>query len=116
MQTPLRHITRGRLFWLGLFALTWLLSHYSFQLYKLLDARWIIRFPKALQLKLDTVISDFLNWLVNDAHFGLFTFRDLTRSIAWLIEMPYQFLRNLLIEGFQSGLGDSAVQLSLIHI
>jgi glycine betaine/proline transport system permease protein len=112
MQTPLRHITRGRLFWLGLFALTWLLSHYSFQLYKLLDARWIIRFPKALQLKLDTVISDFLNWLVNDAHFGLFTFRDLTRSIAWLIEMPYQFLRNLLIEGFQSGLGDSAVQIA----
>ncbi|WP_085632564.1 ABC transporter permease [Marivita cryptomonadis] len=107
-----RHITRGRLFWLGLFALTWALSTYSFQLYKLLDARWVIRFPSALQLNLDTEISNFLDWLVNEAHFGLFSFRDLTRAIAWMIELPYQFLRNLLIEGFQTGIGDGAVQIA----
>ena len=112
MRALSQHITRGRLFWLGLFALTWALSTYSFQLYKLLDARWIIRFPAALQLNLDTVISNFLDWLVNEAHFGLFSFRDLTRAIAWMIELPYQFLRNLLIEGFQTGIGDSAVQIA----
>ncbi|WP_424976643.1 ABC transporter permease [Dinoroseobacter sp. S124A] len=102
----------ARLFWLGLFAVTWLLSQYSFQIYKALDARWIIRFPAQFQLNLDTHISAFLDWLVNVANFGLFTFRDLTRGIAWLIELPYQFLRNILIEGFQSGLGNEAVQIA----
>lgn len=112
MQRLSRHITQGRLFWFGLFAITWLLSQNSFQLYKALDARWIIRFPSEFQLNLDTVIGGFLDWLVNVANFWLFTFRDLTRTIAWVIEVPYQFLRNLLIEGFQSGLGNEAVQIA----
>ena len=104
------HITRGRVFWISLFAITWVLSQFSFQLYKALDARWIIRFPSQYQLNLDVAISAFLDWLVNVANFGLFTFQELTRAIAWTIEQPYQFLRNVLIEGFQSGLGDAAVQ------
>ena len=112
MQRLLRHITSARIFWLGLFAATWVLSQHSFQIYKALDARWIIRFPKKYQLNLDDMISGFLDWLVNTANFWLFTFRDLTRAIAWVIEMPYQFLRNLLIEGFQTGLGDAAVQIA----
>jgi glycine betaine/proline transport system permease protein len=112
MQGLRRHITRGRLLWLALFGVTWALSQYSFQIYKALDARWIIRFPSRFQLNLDTAISGFLDWLVNTANFWLFTFRDLTRAIAWLIELPYQFLRNLLIEGFQSGLGQEAVQIA----
>ncbi|NNE80477.1 MAG: ABC transporter permease subunit [Silicimonas sp.] len=107
-----RHLTSGRLFWAGLFVITWVLSQYSFQIYKALDARWIIRFPKQYQLQLDGWISAFLDWLVNTANFWLFSFRDVTRGIAYLIEVPYQFLRNLLIEGFQSGLGDQAVQLA----
>lgn len=107
-----KHLTTGRLFWGGLFAVTWVLSQYSFQLYKALDARWIIRFPKQYQLNVDAWISSFLDWLVNSANFWLFSFRDLTRAIAFLIEVPYQFLRNLLIEGFQSGLGDEAVQIA----
>ena len=112
MQAVARHITRARLFWFGIFALTWAFSSYSFQIYKALDARWIIRFPKKYQLNLDATISAVLDWLVNVANFGLFTFRDVTRAIAWLIEIPYQFLRNLLIEGFQSGIGEAAVQIA----
>ncbi|GAW34761.1 glycine betaine/L-proline transport system permease protein ProW [Roseovarius sp. A-2] len=112
MQGLRRHITRRRLVWLGLFGVTWALSQYSFQIYKALDARWIIRFPSRFQLNLDSAISGFLDWLVNTANFWLFTFRDLTRAIAWVIELPYQFLRNLLIEGFQSGLGQEAVQIA----
>lgn len=102
----------SRLFWLGLFAITWLLSQYSFQLYKTFDARWIIRYPKQYQLHIDNWISDALDWLVNTANFWLFSFRDLTRSIAFVIEVPYQFLRNLLIEGFQWGLGEQAITLA----
>ena len=112
MRALARHITRDRLFWGGLLLTTWLLSQYSFQLYKALDARWIVRFPSQFQLNLDAAISGFLDWLVNTANFWLFSFRDLTRAVAWVIELPYQFLRNLLIEGFQTGLGNEAVQVA----
>ncbi|MDU8944244.1 ABC transporter permease [Ovoidimarina sediminis] len=107
-----RALNRHTAFWLGLFALTWALSTWSFGLYKALDARWIVRFPKGLELPLEDRISAFLDWLVNNANFGLFTFRDLTRAIAAVIEWPYQVLRNLLIEGFQIGLGDQATQIA----
>ncbi|MGH1575837.1 ABC transporter permease [Planktotalea sp.] len=103
--------TYNSAFWIGLFALTWVLSSYSFALYKALDARWIIRFPKQWELNLDGVISDFLNWLVESAGFYLFSFKDVTRFVASLIEAPYQILRNLLIEGFSMGVGASATQI-----
>jgi glycine betaine/proline transport system permease protein len=107
-----RLLRSGTLFWAALFAVTWVLSSYSFQLYKALDARWIVRFPKKWQLPLEDHISDFLDWLVEDASFHFFSFRDLTRAIAALIEAPYQVLRNLLIEGFSTGYGDTAVQIA----
>ncbi|WP_435136100.1 ABC transporter permease [Pseudopelagicola sp. nBUS_19] len=112
MPHLIKYLMRTGVFWLSLFVTTWLLSHYSFQIYKALDARWIIRYPKKYQLNFDDSISSLLNWLVDVANFGLFTFRELTRAIAWVIEIPYQFLRNLLIEGFQTGLGDAAVQIA----
>lgn len=99
------------LFWLGLFAVTWALSAYSFQLYKALDARWIVRFPKGWEWGLDDWIKNALDWLVNEAGFVLFSFRDLTRFIAALIEAPYQFVRDLLIDGFAQGVGSDAVQI-----
>ena len=105
-------ITRTSAFWVALFAVTWGLSSYSFQLYKALDARWIIRYPKAYELPTESWITAFLDWLVDSAHFVLFTFRDLTRAISAVIEAPYQILRDLLIEGFQRGIGEQAVQLA----
>jgi len=108
----LKHAGGSRMFWLGLFGITWLLSHYSFVLYKAFDARWIIRFPKQYQLQVDEWISAALDWLVNTANFWFFTFRDLTRGIAFVIEVPYQFLRNFLLEGFDLGRGEQAVQLA----
>ena len=107
-----RLLTSGRVFWLGLFVITWALSQWSFQLYKTFDARWIIRFPKQWELPLEGSISRFLNWLVDSANFYFFTFKDLTRGIAAIIEAPYQILRNLLIEGFTTGYGDTAVLLA----
>lgn len=101
----------GYTFWILLFAVTWALSAYSFALYKAFDARWIIRFPKKWQLNLDGYISSFLDWLVESAGFFFFSFRDLTRGIATVIDTPYQILRNVLIDGFSSGYGDTAIQL-----
>ena len=99
-------------FWTILFAVTWLLSQYSWDLYKVLDARWIIKSPAAARLPLESKISSFMQWLVEDASFGLFSFRDLTRFIASLIEGPYDFARDLLIEGFSVGLGNEAVEIA----
>jgi glycine betaine/proline transport system permease protein len=107
-----RFVKSSTALWGLLFAITWALSNYSFQLYKTYDARWIIRYPKQWELPLENVISDFFDWLAETAGFYLFSFKDLTRAIAALIEAPYQVLRNLLIEGFQSGYGDTAVQLA----
>ncbi|MFT7597049.1 MAG: glycine betaine/proline transport system permease protein, partial [Paracoccaceae bacterium] len=100
------------LFWGGLFAITWLLSQYSWQLYKALDARWIVKYPTAWRLPLEKRISDAMQWLVEDANFGLFTFRDLTRFLATLIETPYDWVRNLLIDGFHTGIGQNAVEIA----
>lgn len=97
-------------FWVMLFGVTWILSAYSFQLYKAFDARWIIRFPKAWQWDLASELSGFLDWLIEDAGFGFFTFRQMTRVMAAMIEFPYDIVRNLLIDGFVRGYGDAAVQ------
>ena len=102
----------SRPFWLGLFAITWALSTWSFQLYKALDARWIIRFPASLTVPVDQWISAFMAWLVEDATFGLFTFRDLTRFVSAVIEAPYDLVRALLIDGFALGQGQQAVEVA----
>lgn len=106
-----RYFKSSGVFWFGLLAITWAFSTWSFPLYKALDARWIIRFPKKWELPLDNIISDFLDWLVQSANFYFFSFKDVTRAIAMVVEAPYQVLRNLLIEGFSNGHGNEAVQL-----
>ena len=107
-----RVLKKAPLFWIGLFAVTWALSTFSFSIYKAFDARWIIRFPAAWQLNLETGISSFLDWLVESANLYFFTVKDLTRGISAMIEVPYQVLRDLLIEGFSRGLGNEAILIS----
>ena len=99
-----------RLFWVTLFTVTWALSTWSFPLYKALGARWIIRFPKAWEFPLDRWLSAAMKWLVEDASLGLFTFHDMTRAISAAIEAPYRVVRDALIDGFSTGLGQQAVQ------
>ncbi|SMY07517.1 ABC transporter permease [Flavimaricola marinus] len=100
------------LFWLALFVATWAFSTYSFALYKAFDARWIVRFPAALQLPTESWVSEALRWLVEDASFGLFTVRDLTRAISAAIEAPYTVVRSALATGFMDGQGSAANQIA----
>ncbi len=97
--------------WISVFAITWLLSTYGRALAKSLDARWIMKYPPAWRLPLKNDISDAMKWLVEDASFGLFTFTEFTRSIAWVIEQPYNLALSLLSTGFVEGLGQDAVQI-----
>ncbi|MEM7223265.1 MAG: ABC transporter permease subunit [Pseudomonadota bacterium] len=75
-------------------------------------APWAFKYPRAWQLTLKKDIGDFMKWLVNDATFGLFTFKELTRSIAWVLEWPLNLASSLLSTGFLEGQGSDAVQVT----
>ncbi len=74
-------------------------------------APWAFEYPKKQIIPAARWISDFTKWLLNDATFGLFTFTDLTRFIAAVIDFPYKVALSLLASGLMSGPGSSAVQL-----
>lgn len=73
---------------------------------------WAFDYPRAWQVPLARWIGAAMTWLVREAHFGLFSFTDLTRFIAAIIEAPYRAVLALLSTGFLSGQGSSAVQVA----
>ena len=83
-------------------------------------AGWAFKYPRSEQIPLRRWIGDFMKWLVEDASFGLFSFTDLTRFIAAVIEFPYKIVLSLLSTGFLQGQGSDAVQVlppvSWIHV
>jgi len=99
-----------RLFWLAIFLITWYLSSHARDIAKSLDARWLIKYPSAWKVDMKSHVSTFMQWLLDDATFGLFTFSQLTRAMAWLIEQPYHFALTLFSTGWATGVGSSAVQ------
>ena len=52
-----------------------------------------------------------MDWLVTDATFGLFTFRELTRFLASALDVPLTFATSLFATGLLSGQGSAAVQI-----
>ncbi len=75
-------------------------------------APWAFDYPAALTLPAAKWITAFTKWLLNDATFGLFTFKDMTRFIAAVIEAPYRVVLSLLSTGFLSGQGSTATQIT----
>ncbi len=74
-------------------------------------AAWAFKFPRGWQTRLRYHISDFSDWLLNDATFGLFTFTEMTRAMAWLMNIPYSGVKSLLATGLLQGQGSDAIQL-----
>jgi glycine betaine/proline transport system permease protein len=74
-------------------------------------AKWAFDYPKPWQIPAQRWIGAAMKWLVNDASFGLFTFTDLTRFVAAIIDLPYRLALSLLATGFLSGQGSSAIQI-----
>lgn len=62
-------------------------------------APWAFDYPRAWVPPVRDWISGVMKWLMNDASFGLFTFRDVTRAIAVVIDVPYQIALGLLSGG-----------------
>jgi glycine betaine/proline transport system permease protein len=70
---------------------------------------WAFEYPSAWHLPAARWISDGVKWLLNEATFGLFTFKEMTRFIAAAIDFPYRIVLSALSTGFLSGQGSSAV-------
>jgi glycine betaine/proline transport system permease protein len=74
----------------------------AFALYAASDlVPWVVKYPRGWVVPLRFWISDFMKWLINDATFGLFTFKELTRSLSWLLTWPLQAADGLLASGFK---------------
>lgn len=99
-----------RWLWLALIIVTLILSNTSRDLAKSLDARWIIKYPSAWRVDMKSAISQFVQWLTDEASLGPFTFNQLTRAIAWLIEQPYNVVLGILSNGLVTGQGSNAIQ------
>ncbi|MEZ5931895.1 MAG: ABC transporter permease subunit [Alphaproteobacteria bacterium] len=100
-----RRGTPVQLIWclaLGLFLSLWLVGQPF--------AEWAFKVPRAWRMPLQRWIGDAMDWLVQDASFGLFTFTELTRFIAAVIDVPYRIALSLLSTGWLEGQGSAAVQ------
>jgi len=73
---------------------------------------WAHKYPRDWILPIGSAITDFMKWLINDATFGLFTFKELTRSISWLLDWPLTAATSLFSTGLMKGQGSDAVQLT----
>ena len=73
---------------------------------------WMREIPPPWRLGLDTAISSFMKWLVEDATFGLFTFRDATRAISDFLNVPLTAATAIVSTGLLRGSGSTAVQLA----
>lgn len=71
---------------------------------------WAFKYPKSMVLPIRPMLNDFMKWLMESFDLGLFTFKELTRFVSWLIEQPYNLVRNLLSTGFLKGQGSYAEQ------
>ncbi len=76
------------------------------------EIKWAFKVPRELRLNLKGHISGFMDWLINTADLGLFSFYELTRGISWLLEKPLDFATGILATGLMSGEGSSAIQLT----
>ncbi|MFQ5772971.1 MAG: ABC transporter permease [Kiloniellaceae bacterium] len=70
---------------------------------------WAVDYPRAWIVPLKRWIGDFMKWLINDFDLGLFTFKELTRGMAWLLEWPHWVAKSLLAQGFRVPLGGEEV-------
>lgn len=64
---------------------------------------WAFEIPRSWIIPARRWIGDSTKWLLNEADFGLFTFRELTRFVAAAIDLPYRLALGLLSEGFSLG-------------
>lgn len=60
---------------------------------------WTLRLPDEWVVPLREWLTAFFKWLGNEFDLGLFTFRELTRAVAWLLGIPLSWTEALLFKG-----------------
>jgi len=73
---------------------------------------WALKYPRGWVVPLKVWIGDFMKWLINDFDLGLFTFKEFTRSIAWVLEWPQWLTKGLLAQGFKIPTGEDSFWLT----
>lgn len=91
--------------WTTIALLTLALAWSAAPLAEATGAIWLIAVPDALLIDMKGAVRGFMAWLVDRAHFGLFTFRDVTRAISSALDVPYQAARFIIVEGWVEGRG-----------
>ncbi|MGB7321195.1 MAG: ABC transporter permease subunit [Albidovulum sp.] len=94
--------------------LGWVLALVAFTLlwkYGATIVPWAFDWPRAQTVPVARWISAAMKWLLNDATFGIFTFSELTRFIAAVIDVPYQAALSILSTGLLKGQGSGAVEI-----
>jgi len=104
-------IKNNRIYFFIFFFLTFFLFLYGKEIASFLDIKWAIKYPKHLVFPLAKYLSGFVKWLMDEANFIIFSFRDTTRFIAWIIELPYNLVLALISKGFLSGQGQDAIEI-----
>ena len=104
--------SRARTAWPGRYAIAWtVLFAFAIAAHLGRDALpAVASWPEPWIIPFRFWISDFMKWLINDFDLGLFTFKELTGSVAWLLEWPLRAAQSLLAEGFSRGIGRDAVE------
>jgi glycine betaine/proline transport system permease protein len=107
-RAPELRITAASTVWIGLAVL----AVASFAVPDGTIPSWLKEVPPQWRLGLDTAISGFMKWLVEDATFGLFTFREATRAFSDFLNVPLTAATSIFSTGLLSGRGSTAVQLA----
>jgi glycine betaine/proline transport system permease protein len=72
---------------------------------------WALDLPREHWLPVQAGISAAMHWLVETASFGLFTFSEATRFVAYLLDQPLALATAIFARGFTQGHGSAAVEL-----
>ena len=62
---------------------------------------YLIEFPNNFKLPIAKNITFITKWLIEDASLGIFSFKELTRAIGSILNVPSIFLKGLLATGFK---------------
>jgi len=79
---------------------------------RFIDPPWVAVYPQDWILPFKDLLNRLMNWLINDLSFGLFTFKELTRSLAWLLEWPMTWALGI----FATGVDIAAAGGQALHI
>ncbi len=94
-----------RLFWLGALVVAFAFAY----LPAAEPPWWMLDVAPENRVPAQIWISAAMKWLMESATFGVFTFRQATRAIAWVLDQPLALATAIFSRGFTQGYGSAAV-------